>query len=255
MIRYDQRDTGRSVTYDVGRPGYAGADMVADAARVLDGYAVPAAHVVGVSAGGALAQVLATRPPGPGAVARPDQHVLRHRGRPDAPSRPVGRAQPLLGDAAAGLDGQRRGRRLPGGVPARARRRAAPVRRAVRARHRPPRRGAGPELPVRPEPRADRGRRAPGQAVRRLRADARRPRHRRSAVSASSTARRWRARSRTHACSSWTGRGTASSRPTGSRSPRRSPSTPAAASSARARGRTPRGRARRGCGGRARAPA
>jgi pimeloyl-ACP methyl ester carboxylesterase len=59
VIRYDQRDTGRSVTYDVGRPGYAGADLVADAARVLDGYAVPAAHVVGVSAGGALAQVLA----------------------------------------------------------------------------------------------------------------------------------------------------------------------------------------------------
>jgi pimeloyl-ACP methyl ester carboxylesterase len=59
VIRYDQRDTGRSVTYDVGRPGYTGGDLVADAARVLDGYAVPAAHVVGVSAGGALAQVLA----------------------------------------------------------------------------------------------------------------------------------------------------------------------------------------------------
>lgn len=59
VIRYDQRDTGRSVTYDVGRPGYTGADLVADAARVLDGYELPAAHVVGVSAGGALAQVLA----------------------------------------------------------------------------------------------------------------------------------------------------------------------------------------------------
>jgi pimeloyl-ACP methyl ester carboxylesterase len=59
VIRYDQRDTGRSVTYDVGRPGYTGADLVADAARVLDGHELPAAHVVGVSAGGALAQVLA----------------------------------------------------------------------------------------------------------------------------------------------------------------------------------------------------
>ena len=55
VIRYDQRDTGRSVTYDVGRPGYTGADLVADAARVLDGHELPAAHVVGVSAGGALA--------------------------------------------------------------------------------------------------------------------------------------------------------------------------------------------------------
>jgi pimeloyl-ACP methyl ester carboxylesterase len=59
VIRYDHRDTGRSVTYEVGRPGYTGADLVADAARVLDGYEVPAAHVVGGSAGGALAQVLA----------------------------------------------------------------------------------------------------------------------------------------------------------------------------------------------------
>jgi pimeloyl-ACP methyl ester carboxylesterase len=59
VIRYDHRDTGRSVTYDVGRPGYTSADLVADAARMLDGYALAAAHVVGLSAGGALAQVLA----------------------------------------------------------------------------------------------------------------------------------------------------------------------------------------------------
>jgi pimeloyl-ACP methyl ester carboxylesterase len=59
VIRYDHRDTGRSVTYDPGRPGYTGADLVADAVGVLDGYAIPAAHVVGVSAGGAFAQLLA----------------------------------------------------------------------------------------------------------------------------------------------------------------------------------------------------
>jgi pimeloyl-ACP methyl ester carboxylesterase len=64
VIRYDQRDTGRSVTYDVGRPGYTGADLVSDAAGVLDDYGIPAAHVVGVSAGGALAQVLALEHPG-----------------------------------------------------------------------------------------------------------------------------------------------------------------------------------------------
>jgi pimeloyl-ACP methyl ester carboxylesterase len=63
VIRYDQRDTGRSITYDLGLPGYTGADLVADAARVLDGYGLPAAHVVGVSAGGALAQVLAIDQP------------------------------------------------------------------------------------------------------------------------------------------------------------------------------------------------
>jgi pimeloyl-ACP methyl ester carboxylesterase len=59
VIRYDHRDTGRSVTYEPGHPGYTGADMVADAARVLDAYAIAAAHVVGVSAGGAIAQQLA----------------------------------------------------------------------------------------------------------------------------------------------------------------------------------------------------
>jgi pimeloyl-ACP methyl ester carboxylesterase len=59
VIRYDHRDTGRSVTYEPGRPGYTGADLVADGAGVLDAYGIPAAHVVGVSAGGALAQLLA----------------------------------------------------------------------------------------------------------------------------------------------------------------------------------------------------
>jgi pimeloyl-ACP methyl ester carboxylesterase len=38
VIRYDHRDTGRAVTYEPGRPGYTGADLVADAAGVLDAY-------------------------------------------------------------------------------------------------------------------------------------------------------------------------------------------------------------------------
>ena len=59
VIRYDHRDTGRSVTYEPGHPGYTGADLVADAAGMLDAYGLPAAHLVGVSAGGAFAQVLA----------------------------------------------------------------------------------------------------------------------------------------------------------------------------------------------------
>jgi pimeloyl-ACP methyl ester carboxylesterase len=59
VLRYDHRDTGRSVTYEPGHPGYTTADMVTDAAGVLDAYGLPAAHVVGVSAGGAMAQLLA----------------------------------------------------------------------------------------------------------------------------------------------------------------------------------------------------
>ena len=63
VIRYDHRDTGRSVTYEPGRPGYDGADLLADAVGVLDAYDLAAAHLVGVSAGGAFAQLLAIGKP------------------------------------------------------------------------------------------------------------------------------------------------------------------------------------------------
>jgi pimeloyl-ACP methyl ester carboxylesterase len=59
VIRYDLRDTGQSVTYEPGHPGYTEGDLVGDAAGVLDAYGIRAAHVVGVSAGGAFAQLLA----------------------------------------------------------------------------------------------------------------------------------------------------------------------------------------------------
>jgi pimeloyl-ACP methyl ester carboxylesterase len=59
VIRYDHRDTGRSITYTPGQPEYTGADLTADAAGVLDGFGIPAAHLVGVSAGGGIAQELA----------------------------------------------------------------------------------------------------------------------------------------------------------------------------------------------------
>src|SRR5438093_1500516 len=59
VIRYDHRDTGRSVTYEHGRPGYTAADLDADAVGVLDAYDLGAAHLVGVSAGGGIAQAVA----------------------------------------------------------------------------------------------------------------------------------------------------------------------------------------------------
>src|SRR5687768_17753181 len=63
VIRYDHRDTGRSATYEPGRPTYTGADLSADAAGVLDAYDIDAAHLVGVSAGGGIAQELAVERP------------------------------------------------------------------------------------------------------------------------------------------------------------------------------------------------
>ena len=74
LIRYDHRDTGRSVTYEPGRPEYTWDDLVADAVGVLDAFGIPAAHLIGVSAGGAFAQLLA-RLPRPCRLARPHQHL------------------------------------------------------------------------------------------------------------------------------------------------------------------------------------
>ena len=59
VIRYDHRDTGRSVSYPAGAPGYTGADLAADAAGVLDAFGRRSAHLAGVSMGGALAQQVA----------------------------------------------------------------------------------------------------------------------------------------------------------------------------------------------------
>ena len=63
VITYDHRDTGRSDTVDFAAAPYGAADLVADAVAVLDGLAVPRAHVVGTSMGGGIAQWLAAAHP------------------------------------------------------------------------------------------------------------------------------------------------------------------------------------------------
>jgi len=59
VIRYDTRDTGRSVSYPPGEPGYDMPDLVEDAVGVLDALGVTRAHLVGLSMGGGLVQRLA----------------------------------------------------------------------------------------------------------------------------------------------------------------------------------------------------
>lgn len=63
VIRYDNRDTGRSTTYEPGEPGYTLDDMADDALRILDGYGVSTAHLVGLSLGGMIAQLVALQYP------------------------------------------------------------------------------------------------------------------------------------------------------------------------------------------------
>ncbi len=59
VIRYDSRDAGRSTSYEVGNPGYTLRDLESDAAMLLDTYGVQKAHVVGLSQGAAITQLLA----------------------------------------------------------------------------------------------------------------------------------------------------------------------------------------------------
>ena len=63
VIRYDHRDTGRSVSYPAGAPGYTGADLATDAVGVLDALGRRSAHLAGISMGGALAQQVALAHP------------------------------------------------------------------------------------------------------------------------------------------------------------------------------------------------
>lgn len=86
VIRYDNRDTGGSSSYEAGAPPYSQPDLGADAVGLLDNLGVTDAHVVGLSMGGGIAQRLAvdhpervasltlisTSPGGPGGPDNPD---------------------------------------------------------------------------------------------------------------------------------------------------------------------------------------
>ena len=61
VIRYDNRDTGRSIHYPVGEPEYTVEDMADDAVAVLDAYGIDTAHIVGASMGGMITQQIALR--------------------------------------------------------------------------------------------------------------------------------------------------------------------------------------------------
>ncbi|HZC16013.1 MAG TPA: alpha/beta hydrolase [Caulobacteraceae bacterium] len=80
-IRFDNRDVGLSTWLNDG-PAYTAADMAADAAAVLDAVGKPAAHIVGVSMGGMIAQEFA--------AAYPKRtlsltSIMSHSGNPDLP--------------------------------------------------------------------------------------------------------------------------------------------------------------------------
>ncbi len=63
VIRYDHRDTGESATLPPGEATYSAEDLAADALAVLDAHGVERAHLVGMSLGGYLGQMLALDAP------------------------------------------------------------------------------------------------------------------------------------------------------------------------------------------------
>ena len=63
VIRYDHRDTGRSVSYEPGSARYTTETLADDGLSVLDAYNIESAHLVGMSLGGYLAQLLALKSP------------------------------------------------------------------------------------------------------------------------------------------------------------------------------------------------
>lgn len=59
VVRYDHRDTGKSVSYEPGAPPYMLRDLAEDAVGVLDALGLGRAHLVGMSMGGWISQLVA----------------------------------------------------------------------------------------------------------------------------------------------------------------------------------------------------
>src|ERR1044072_4153658 len=59
VVVLDHCAPGRSIAYAPGHPGYTSPDLVEDAVGVVAALGLPRAHLVGVSMGGAIAQVAA----------------------------------------------------------------------------------------------------------------------------------------------------------------------------------------------------
>lgn len=59
VVRYDHRDTGRSTTRDPGEATYSAEDLADDLVTILDALELGPAHLVGMSLGGYISQIVA----------------------------------------------------------------------------------------------------------------------------------------------------------------------------------------------------
>lgn len=63
VIRYDNRDVGKSTFYEPGTTPYDIVDLTNDAVSILDGYKIDKANFVGMSLGGLISQIAAIKYP------------------------------------------------------------------------------------------------------------------------------------------------------------------------------------------------
>src|SRR5262245_20044721 len=63
VVRYDHRDTGGSTTGIPGAPWYGGRQLERDCVGLIEALGVGPVHLVGLSMGGGIAQVVALRRP------------------------------------------------------------------------------------------------------------------------------------------------------------------------------------------------
>jgi pimeloyl-ACP methyl ester carboxylesterase len=64
VVRYDHRDTGESTTGEPGSPSYGGWQLGDDCVGLVEALGLAPVHLVGVSMGGGIAQMIALRHPG-----------------------------------------------------------------------------------------------------------------------------------------------------------------------------------------------
>ncbi|WFE74739.1 alpha/beta fold hydrolase [Roseinatronobacter sp. S2] len=63
VIRFDHRDTGQSTTVQPGAARYTVENMASDVVGIMDGYGLDSAHILGMSLGGYISQIVALTNP------------------------------------------------------------------------------------------------------------------------------------------------------------------------------------------------